>query len=82
MDSLDAKTLALVRIGAAVCEGSSDDVYPELVEEALAAGASKEDVLGAFLSVAALAGEPRVVAAASRIARALGYDVEAEFEYG
>lgn len=78
----DRRTWALARISAIVCIGGSDTDFQTLIDDALRVGATTEQVLGAYLAVASLAGEPRVVAAASKVARALGYEVEREFEHG
>ena len=50
------------------------------VNRALAAGASVEDVIGVLRSVTTVVGSARAMAAAPRIALALGYDVETEME--
>jgi len=78
---LDARTRALVAIGAAVCTDAPFKLFKSLVDSALRAGATAEDVVGAFLAVAPAAGGPRVVAVAPKIAMALGYDVDAAFEF-
>jgi len=77
---LDPRTRALVRIGAAVCGSASTPTFLELVGEARAAGATEDEVLGSFLCVASVAGEPRLVAATPRISLALGYDIHRAFE--
>jgi alkylhydroperoxidase/carboxymuconolactone decarboxylase family protein YurZ len=77
---LDDRTSALVQIGAAVCCSASASVLSDLVRQARDAGSSDSDILGAFLSVAAVAGEPMVVKVAPRISLALGYDVDRAFE--
>ncbi|MFZ0013976.1 MAG: carboxymuconolactone decarboxylase family protein [Acidimicrobiia bacterium] len=78
---LDSRTRALVSIGAAVCMDAPTKTFRSLVDAGLEAGATTEEVVGALLAVAPTAGGPRVVAAAPRIALALGYDVEAAFEH-
>lgn len=77
---LDRRTRALVRIGAAVCGAAPTPTFQQLVGEAQAAGATEDEVLGSFLCVASVAGEPRLVAATSRISLALGYDIHRAFE--
>ncbi len=79
---VDSQTRALARVSALVCIGGTDTDFQRFVGDAIRVGATPEQVLGAFLCVASLAGEPRVVAAAPKVARALGYDVETEFEHG
>lgn len=77
---LDERTRALARIGAAVCHGASEPTHARLVEAALSAGASPDDVLAALLCVADIAGSPRVVTAAPGIAKALHYDIDGALE--
>lgn len=77
---IDSRSTALLRIGAAVCEGTSESTYAEMVEAALAAGATSDDVLAALLCVADIAGGPRIVAAAPGIAKALRYDIDGALE--
>lgn len=79
---LDRRTLALVRIGAAACDGAPESAYVSLVAAAREARASDEEILGAFLCVAAIAGESRFVTATPRISNAMGYDVDNAFEHG
>jgi alkylhydroperoxidase/carboxymuconolactone decarboxylase family protein YurZ len=77
---LDHRTRALVRIGAAVCGAAPTATFQKLVGEARDAGATEDEVLGSFLCVASVAGEPRVVSASPRISLALGYDIQRAFE--
>jgi alkylhydroperoxidase/carboxymuconolactone decarboxylase family protein YurZ len=77
---LDDRSSALVQIGAAVCCSGPTTLLSDLVRQAREAGSSDSEILGAFLSVAAVAGEPLVVRVAPRISLALGYDVDRAFE--
>jgi len=77
---LDPRTHALVVIGAAICTDASRQTFRALVQTALNAGATREEVLGTFLAVAPEAGGPRVVSVAPKISLALGYDIDAAFE--
>lgn len=79
--NLDPHTRSLVLIGAAVCTNAPTKTFQFLVTSATEAGATPEEVLGVLLAVAPTAGEARVVTAAPRIAMALGYDIDAAFEY-
>ncbi|MGH1562178.1 carboxymuconolactone decarboxylase family protein [Mumia sp. DW29H23] len=74
---LDARTLALVRIGALVAVGGASPSYEAQVEAAVSAGASAAEIVDVVFAVAAVAGLPRAVAAAPHVAVALGYDLEA-----
>lgn len=78
---LDERTRALVAIGAAACTDAPTKTFKSLVDSALQAGATSEEVVGALLAVAPAAGGPRVVTVAPKIALALGYDVDAAFEH-
>lgn len=78
---LDPRTRALVVIGAAVCTDAPTKTFQSLVTSALRAGATADEILGAFLAVAPAAGGPRVVTVAPKIAMALGYDIDAAFEH-
>ncbi|HXZ69291.1 MAG TPA: carboxymuconolactone decarboxylase family protein [Streptosporangiaceae bacterium] len=78
--ALDPKTAALLRVGASVAIGSSAVCLEWSTGRALAAGASEEEIAGVLLAVAPVAGLGRVVAAASDVATALGYDIAAALE--
>jgi alkylhydroperoxidase/carboxymuconolactone decarboxylase family protein YurZ len=77
---LDARTRGLVAIGAAVAMGASTSTYRSVVDQALAAGATIEECIGACFAVASAVGAARMVAAAPRIAAALGYDIDRALE--
>jgi len=77
---LEAKTSALVRIGALVVADAAPATYQWAVEIALAGGATDDEVVGTLVAVAPVAGMARVVAAAPEIAIALGYPVESALE--
>ena len=77
---LEPRIRALVRIGAAVCGTAPVSTFTALVGQAQTAGATEDEILGAFLCVASVAGEPRVVAATPRVSLALGYDIHRAFE--
>ncbi len=73
--ALDPKTVALLRVGAAVASGSPAVCLQWSAGRALAAGASEEEIGDVLLAVIAVAGLGRVVAAAPDLAAALGYDL-------
>jgi alkylhydroperoxidase/carboxymuconolactone decarboxylase family protein YurZ len=79
--ALDQRTRGLVGIGAAVAMGASTQTYGRLVEDAIAGGASPTECVSALLAVASVAGVARIVAAAPRLAAALGYDVDRAIEF-
>lgn len=77
---LDARTRALVCIGAAISLGASTATYRWLAERALAAGATVDEVAGVLFAVAATVGAAKVVAATPRISLAIGYDIDHALE--
>jgi 4-carboxymuconolactone decarboxylase len=80
VDALDPRSAALVRLAALVAVGGADPSYGELVDGAVSAGASAAEVVGVLVDVASVVGLPAVVAAAPKVARALGYDSEDLFD--
>jgi 4-carboxymuconolactone decarboxylase len=80
ISQLDAKTHALVRLGAALAIDAAPSSYQSAVEPALAAGASIDDIVGTLIAVAPTVGIARVVSAAPELALALGYDVDSALE--
>jgi alkylhydroperoxidase/carboxymuconolactone decarboxylase family protein YurZ len=77
---LDARTEALLRIGALIALDAPPSSYRAEVEAAQRAGARMDDLFAVLVAVAGTVGSPRVVSAAPRIALAAGYDVEADLE--
>jgi 4-carboxymuconolactone decarboxylase len=78
--TLDPVVSALIRVAGLI---SVDAPQPSLswsVSEALGAGAAPSDVIEAFLAIAPAIGTARVVAAAPRLALALGWDIDAALE--
>ena len=77
---LDAKTTALVQVGALAAIGSPAVWLEWSTTRALAAGATDEEIADALLVIVPVAGLGRVVAAAPEVATALGYDVAAALD--
>jgi 4-carboxymuconolactone decarboxylase len=71
-NSLDARTFALVKIAALIALDAPPASYAWQIGNALAEGASPDDILGVLRAVAPQVGGPRVVAAAPEIMVALG----------
>lgn len=71
---LDPRTAALVRIGALIAASAPTPSMRSAVDDAIAAGVSPREIIGVLDGVASIAGLPSAVAAAPRIAAALGYD--------
>ena len=69
---LDARTASLVRIAALIALDAPPASYAWQLANAIAAGASAEDILGVLRAVAPQVGWPRAVAAAPEIMLALG----------
>jgi alkylhydroperoxidase/carboxymuconolactone decarboxylase family protein YurZ len=75
---LDAKTQALIRLGALLAIGAGTVSLRWTVELAAAAGASDDEMVGALLAITPAVGHARVVGVAPHLGLALGYDVEVE----
>ena len=78
--ALDAKTAALLQLGASVATGSSEVCVEWGTTRALAAGATEDEIADMLLTIAPVAGLSRVVCAAPQVAAALGYDITAALE--
>jgi 4-carboxymuconolactone decarboxylase len=75
---LPATTTTLIRLAALLAAGGSTTSLRWAVERALRAGARDEEIVEVLTTVAATVGSARVVAAAPRLALAIGYDIEVE----
>jgi 4-carboxymuconolactone decarboxylase len=71
---------ALFRLAALIAGEATTASYRSVVESALAAGASVEEIIDVLLAVAGTVGSARVVAAAPLLARAVGFDVDEAFD--
>lgn len=76
--ALTPATGALVHLGAILAVGGSTTSLRWAVELASRAGAEDEEIVDVLATVAAIVGSARVVAAAPRLALAIGYDIEVE----
>jgi 4-carboxymuconolactone decarboxylase len=77
---LDARALALVRLGALIAVDAQPPAYMSTVEQALRAGVDRAEIVATLFAAMPVVGAPRVVSAAANIALALGYDVAAALE--
>ena len=77
---LDPKMLALVRLAALVAVGGSEPSYGAEADAAVDAGATAAEIVDVLVGVVPVVGLPCVVAAAPKLAMALGYDVEDALE--
>jgi alkylhydroperoxidase/carboxymuconolactone decarboxylase family protein YurZ len=78
--ALDAKTTALLQLGASVTLGSPAVCMQWSAGRALAAGATDDEITDALLAIAPVTGLGRIVSAAPEVATALGYDITAALE--
>jgi alkylhydroperoxidase/carboxymuconolactone decarboxylase family protein YurZ len=76
--TLDPKTVALVRLAAIVAVHGAVASLGAQADAALAAGASTSEIVDVLIAVAPVVGLPCAVAAAPRLALALGHDLEDE----
>jgi len=74
---LDAKTQALIRLGALLSVGAATVSLRCTVELATAVGATDDEIVGVLLAIAPAVGHARVVGVASDLGLALGYDFDA-----
>jgi alkylhydroperoxidase/carboxymuconolactone decarboxylase family protein YurZ len=77
---LDGRARALARIGALVALDGPDTTFHAEVASALANGATADDIVDVLIATGSLVGSAHVASAAPRVARALGYDVDAALE--
>ena len=76
---LDMRTLALVRLAALVAVGGAVPSYGAQADAAVEAGATVDEIVEVLLGVIPVVGLPCVVAAAPKLALALGHDVDDTF---
>ena len=74
--ALDAKTRALVSLGALLAVGASTTSLRWMAERAYEAGATDEEIVGVLVAVGPELGLAGIVCGAPRLALAVGYDVE------
>jgi alkylhydroperoxidase/carboxymuconolactone decarboxylase family protein YurZ len=78
--ALDPKTAALLQVAASVAIGSPAVCLEWSAGQAMAAGASEDEIADVLLAIAPVAGLSRVVSAVPDVATALGYDIAAALE--
>lgn len=76
--ALDGRTAGLIRIAALIAIDAPPASYALQIDEATAAGATPEEILGVLEAVASHVGGPKVVAAAPEIMLALGLSLPAD----
>ena len=77
---LTAQQAALARLAALVALDGAQVSYIHVVDEALSAGVTVDDLVGTLIAVMPSTGADRVVSAAPKLALALGYDIDAALE--
>ena len=77
---LDARSHALVRLGALIAMNAAPPSYMSAVEAAEMAGATREEIVGTLIALLPVVGVARVVSAAPNLGLAIGYDVGAALE--
>lgn len=75
---LPTRTCALVHIAALLATGGSTTSLRWAVELAAESGSQPEEIVDVLVTMAAVLGAARVVAAAPRLALAIGYDIEVQ----
>jgi alkylhydroperoxidase/carboxymuconolactone decarboxylase family protein YurZ len=79
--ALDPKSLALIRLAALVPVGGALSSFAAQADAAISAGATAAEIVDALIAIVPIVGHPRVVAAAPKIATALGYDIDDALEH-
>jgi alkylhydroperoxidase/carboxymuconolactone decarboxylase family protein YurZ len=77
---IDERTEALMRVAATVAVDASPPSFQHAVALALAAGATRDEIVASLEAVTPVTGAARVVKCAPKVALALGYDVEFALE--
>ena len=78
---LDPKALALGRLAALVAVGGDAPSFGAQADAAVSAGASAAEIVDVLIGIVPVVGLPRIVAAAPKLAMALGYDVDDALEH-
>lgn len=77
---LDGRTLSLARLASLIAVGGSQHTFGEYADAALSAGATCDEIVDVLTGIGGVVGMPRVVAAASRLALALGVSIDLDGE--
>jgi 4-carboxymuconolactone decarboxylase len=80
VQALDPKTAALVRVGVLAAIGAPEVCLEWSSGQALAAGASEDEITSVLLVIAPVIGLGRMVGAAPGVAGAFGYDIDAALD--
>ena len=77
---LDARSMALLRLGGSIAAGSVGPMLRQRVSDALDVGMGFDQVVASLLALVPTIGIERIVAVAPDLARALDYDIDAALE--
>jgi 4-carboxymuconolactone decarboxylase len=77
---IDQKTATLVRVAATIAVDAAPYSFQHAIALALAAGATRDEIVASLEAVTPVTGAARVVQCAPKVALALGYDVDAALE--
>ena len=80
LSALDDRARAFVRLGALIAMDAPAASYRAEVDDAVAAGATYDEIVNSLVAVMPITGAARVTSAASRLGLGLGYDVDAALE--
>ena len=80
VSGLDARTHAIIRLGALLALDAPAVSYQWNVDEAFGAGVTPDEIVGCLIATAPIVGIPRVVSAAPELAAMIGYDIDAALE--
>ena len=78
--ALDERTAELTRVAATIAVDAAPSSFQHAVALALAAGATRDEIVATLEAVTPVTGAARVVQCAPKVALALGYDVEEALE--
>jgi 4-carboxymuconolactone decarboxylase len=78
--ALDAKTRAMLDLAVLIALDGPATAFEMTADVAIAAGATEDELVEILIAAAPLVGTAHVVAAAPKLALAIGYDVEAALE--
>jgi len=81
-EGLEARVVALARIAALAAVGGAEPSFGSLVDAAVSAGATPDEIVDVIVGVIPVVGLPRIVAAAPKVAMALGNDLDDLGEFG
>lgn len=74
--SLEPRAELLVRLAALLAVGAATPLLHEAVDHASAAGVSQDEMVGVLVALGPTVGLADLVASASKLAQAIGYDLE------